>query len=148
MSANSHLILCWIAVFGCVVHHIAFDGYSEHLMALSISNEYNTETKIKVNNSKLDTPIIFRNPTIKNFYNTFEDLDSLSKKLNKCVEIKWSDHDSPKNDSSHYYKLFNLDKLLRLHQDNPVPKLQLKNLQTNFLRQPYFNIPFDLHAEI
>ncbi|NDA89970.1 MAG: hypothetical protein EBY20_03565 [Alphaproteobacteria bacterium] len=251
--------------FGCVVHHIAFDGYSEHLMALSISNEYNAETKIKVNNSKLDTPIIFRNPTIKNFYNTFEDLDSLSKKLNKCVEIKWSDHDLPKNDNSHYYKSFNFDKLLRLHidkfaiknnttrfnillhywakalyellinkdfciavpirqrniptlkkligchinmiyiyfgsncfdyddyhnlqytnsairdailtqdipaiqviqnmqtygynttkmsqilfalQDNPVPKLQLKNLQTDFLRQPYFNIPFDLHAEI
>jgi amino acid adenylation domain-containing protein len=252
-------------LFGCVVHHIAFDGYSEHLIALSISNEYNAETKIKVNNSKLDTPIIFRNPTIKNFYNTFEDLDSLSKKLNKCVEIKWSDHGLPKNDNSHYYKSFNLDKLLRLHidkfatknnttrfnillhywaktlyellinkdfciavpirqrniptlkkligchinmiyiyfgsncfdyddyhnlqytnsairdamltqdipaiqviqnmqtygynttkmsqilfalQDNPVPKLQLKNLQTDFLRQPYFNIPFDLHAEI
>ena len=26
--------------------------------------------------------------------------------------------------------------------------MQLKNLQTDFLRQPYFNIPFDLHAEI
>ena len=253
-----------INFFGCVVHHIAFDGYSEHLLALSLSKGYNTATKI--NNTKLNTPIIiFRNKTIENHFNISKDLDSISKKLNECIKIKWSDQDSPENNNTHYYKSFTLDKSLilcidkfakknnttrfniLLHywaktlsklvinkkfcvatpmrqrnvpmlrkeigcyinmsyicfdsdyfnhddyyslkhtnhtiqdamlsqdtpsiqiiqkmqtdgyditkmsqilfalQDNPIPKLQLENLQTDFLRQSYFDIPFELHTEI
>jgi hypothetical protein len=33
-------------------------------------------------------------------------------------------------------------------QDNPIPRLELTGLRTAFLRQPYVDLPLELHTEL
>jgi amino acid adenylation domain-containing protein len=247
------------SVFGCVIHHIAFDGYSEHLLSGALSRSYNAiseenstpqtsseayipefmrteHTKAFIENL-IDTPAInwpVENPpgdchgasidehsvlldnllikkiddfSKKNFLSRFDILfhywtrslikitgqrdfgigipvrqrvtsgseNEIGCHINMlCIRVKdnlFDDSSEGLQKTSHLIRTAfehqdipfieilqsvkppqksraPLFQTLFALQDNPLPELYLDGLETTFIRQPYLDIPLELHAEI
>ncbi|MFK7974071.1 MAG: AMP-binding protein [Rickettsiaceae bacterium] len=249
-----------VSYFGCVVHHIAFDGYSEHLFAKDLSYGYNNKNTFKL---PLSSPLVHKNIISTNSSEEIR-IKEISTRLNSCDKIHWTNLQNQNKHSNSCYNIstildaslvskidkiakiccstkfnvlfhcwtkalslvtrnqnicvgipvrqrdishtnkrigcyinmvyvslnskcfededgFNnivqeiqysmknqdisvmdtmagiykegkdisvLSQVLFALQDNPPPLMHLKNLKVNFIRQSYFNLPFELHAEI
>lgn len=75
-------------LFGCVVHHIAFDGYSEHLMAKDLTNAY---MAIMGSKPATNASVISYQSNALHYHN----LSSIVKELRDVPEINWPTQLSP-----------------------------------------------------
>ncbi|MDP3372319.1 MAG: AMP-binding protein [Candidatus Paracaedibacteraceae bacterium] len=87
--------------FGCAIHHIAFDGYSEHLLAESLSEGYNIFSNSPnfsnhYKSSKLISPLsIYPSLDIE----VLKEVKDFSKNLEGTPEIIWPQNfNKPQND--------------------------------------------------
>ena len=107
-------------IFACAIHHIAFDGYSEHLLANSISKFYNQST-INTKKSIKSDNLSYLLPPPTHCSQFKESAEILAKNLACVSEIMWPNEESEASTRS--------SKMIEV--SSIIPRLLLKKAQSS-----------------
>lgn len=80
-----------IYIFGCVIHHIAFDGYSEHVLSHMLSKFYNTPDSVSNLNqtTRLGYTQYTLSPPNADQSENDKAITNIASQLDEVPEIKW-----------------------------------------------------------
>ena len=108
-------------IFACAIHHIAFDGYSEHLLANSISkfynhNQYILNTKKSITSDNLS--YLLHPPTHCSKFK--ESAEILAKSLECVAEVMWPNEESISSSTTIEISLVTPRSLLKKAQSSSI----------------------------